>query len=222
MIELERDGDVHVLHMRGVENRLNPDFLAAINAALDRVEASEGAAALVTTGAGKFYSNGLDLDWMGGEGRERAGEVRAGLDALLARLLTFQMATVAALNGHAFAGGGMIALAHDFRVMRADRGFFCLPEIDLAMGVPLSAGMYAVIEARLPGPIVHEMLITGSRYGGEAARSKGIVDAAVPEAEVVSRAADLVRPLAGKDRATMGAIKRGLYRSALEVLERDD
>ena len=115
----------------------------------------------------------------------------------------------------------MIALAHDYRVMRGDRGFFCLPEIDLGMGVPLAAGMYAVIEARLPGPLVHEMLITGRRYGGEEALAKGIVDAAVPETEVVPRAAEFVRRLAGKDRATMGAIKRGLYRSALEVLERD-
>lgn len=221
MIELERDGDLHILAMRGGENRINPDFLAEMNDALDRVESSEGAAALITTGAGKFYSNGLDLDWMGGEGRERAGEVLAGLNALFARLLTFSMATVAALNGHAFAGGGMIALAHDYRVMRGDRGFFCLPEIDLGMGVPLAAGMYAVIEARLPGPLVHEMLITGRRYGGEEALAKGIVDAAVPETEVVTRAAEFVRGLAGKDRATMGAIKRGLYRSALEVFERD-
>ena len=73
MIELERDGDLHILAMRGGENRINPDFLAEMNDALDRVESSEGAAALITTGAGKFYSNGLDLDWMGGEGRERAG-----------------------------------------------------------------------------------------------------------------------------------------------------
>jgi len=221
LIEHERDGDVHVLHMRAGENRINLEFLAAMNEALDGVESSEGAAALVTTGAGKFYSNGLDLDWMGGVGRERAGEVLAGLNALFARLLTFPMATAAALNGHAFAGGGMIALAHDYRVMRCDRGFFCLPEIDLGMGVPLAAGMYAVIESRLPGPLVHEMLITGRRYGGEDALAKGIVDAAVPEAEVVMRAAELVRGLAAKDRATMAAIKRGLYRSALEVLQRD-
>jgi enoyl-CoA hydratase/carnithine racemase len=221
LIELERDGDIYILYMRGGENRIDLDFLAAVNAALDTVESSSGAAALVTTGSGKFFSNGLDLDWMVGEGRERVGEVLAGLNALFARLLTFPMATVAALNGHAFAGGGMIALAHDYRVMRRDRGFFCLPEIDLAMGVPLEAGMYAVIEARLPGRLVHEMLISGRRYGGEEALSKGIVDAAVPEAEVVMHAAELVRGLAAKDRATMGAIKRGLYRSALEVLEGD-
>jgi len=218
MIELERDGDVHILHMRCGENRINLDFLEALNAALDSVEASAGAAALVTTGEGKFYSNGLDLDWMGGEGRERAGEVLAGLNALFARILTFPMATAAALNGHAFAGGGMIALAHDYRVMRSDRGFFCLPEIDLALGTPLAEGMYAVIEARLPGPIVHEMLITGRRYGGEDAAAKGIVDVAAPESEVVKRAAGIVRELAGKDRTTMGAIKRGLYRSTLERL----
>jgi enoyl-CoA hydratase/carnithine racemase len=221
LIEIERDGEIHILRMRAGENRVNLDFLAAWNDALDSIESSPGAGALVTTGEGKFYSNGLDLEWLGGEGREHAAAVLSGLDALFARLLAFPMATVAAINGHAFAGGGMLSLAHDYRVMRTDRGFFCLPEIDLAMGTPLTPGMYAVIEARLPGPIVHELLLTGRRYGGEAACAAGIVNAAVPETEVVARAVELVRPLAGKDRATMGAIKRGLYRAALEILERD-
>ncbi len=71
-IELEQRGDVWVLHMRNDENRFNRPSVEALHAALDEVDAVEGPAALVTTGEGKFFSNGLDLDWLmaGGEGTE--------------------------------------------------------------------------------------------------------------------------------------------------------
>jgi enoyl-CoA hydratase/carnithine racemase len=135
----------------------------------------------------------------------------------LARLLVFPTATVAAMNGHAFAGGGMVALAQDFRVMRADRGYFCLPEIDLK--IPLTPGMTALIQSRLSAQTAHESIISGRRYGGEDARTAGIVDAAVAEADVLPRAIELARRLAEKDRSTMAALKRGLYADALAVLE---
>ena len=67
MIDLRRDGEVFVLEMQHAENRFRPDFVAAWNEALDEGEAAPGPRALVTTGSGKFYSNGLDLDWMTGE-----------------------------------------------------------------------------------------------------------------------------------------------------------
>jgi enoyl-CoA hydratase/carnithine racemase len=207
--------------MRGGENRINQAFLEAFHGSLDEIESSTGAAALVTTGEGRFFSNGLDLAWLGGEGRDRAPSVIAELHALFARLLAFPVATVAAVNGHAFAAGGMLALAHDFRVMRCERGFFCLPEIDLATGLPLTDGMYALIGARLSPAIVSEMLITGRRYGGSEAAVRGIVNEAVPEAEVLPRAIEIARELTGKDRETMAAIKRGLHESALEVLAGD-
>jgi enoyl-CoA hydratase/carnithine racemase len=220
VVELKRDGNVFVLCMRAGENRFNADFLDAVNAALDDVEASEGPAALVTTGEGKFYSNGLDLDWMGGEGRDRATEVLGAVDVLFGRLLTFPMATVAAINGHAFAAGGMLSLAHDFRVMRRDRGYFCLPEIDLATGQPLTEGMYAVIAERLTRAAFHEALVTGRRYGGEDAALRGIVTEAVAEEDVLPRAIGIARDLEGKHRPTMAALKRGLYRDALAAFGR--
>ena len=219
MIELERRGEVFVLHMRAGENRINQPFLDAFNHALDEVERSEGAGALVTTGEGRFYSTGLDLEWLSGDGKGKAAELLTELHHVFARLLTFPMATVAAVNGHAFAAGAMLALAHDSRVMRADRGYFCLPEIDLAMGQPLTPGMYALLKARLPPQILHEALITGRRYGGVEAMARQLVHDAVSEKEVVPRAIEIAGGLAGKDRATMAALKRGLFASALEVLD---
>ncbi len=218
MIDLERDGDVFVLRMQGGENRIDVGLLAELDGALDAVEASEGAAALVTTGSGKFYSTGLDLEALADGGAARGRDVLAGMHALFARLLAFPTATVAALNGHAFAGGAMLALAHDFRVMGRDRGYFCLPEVDLATGQPLTPGMYALIDARLERATFHEALITGRRYPAPEAVTRGIVHEALSEDAVLPRAVEMARALAGKDRATLGALKRGLFGSALKAL----
>lgn len=216
MIDLERQGDVFVLRMRAGENRFNPDFLKEFNGALDEVEGAGVPSALVTTGEGKFYSNGLDLEWMGGPGAAEAGTLLADVLRAFARVLTFPAYTVAALNGHAFAGGGMLALAHDARVMRADRGYFCLPEVDL--GLPLHPGMTALIQARLAGPVAHEAIVSGARYGGEAAREAGIVDVIAPEAQVLAHAIERAQARAAKASPVMAQLKRGLYPRALEAL----
>jgi len=217
MIDLKREGPVLVLQMRAGENRFNLKFVAALNTALDQAEAAPEPTALVLTGDGKFFSNGLDLAWMSGEGAGRAGEVVSGMQRIFARVLASPLGIVAALNGHAFAGGAMLALACDFRVMRSDRGFFCIPEIDL--GLPLSPGMAALIQSRLPKLAAHEAIVTGKRYGGNEARERGIVDYAVPEVDLLSKASSIASPLAGKNRAIMQTHKRLLYADALRLLE---
>ena len=130
MIDLQRDGDVFTLTMNDGENRWNTTFVRALAEALDEVEASDGPAALVTRSASeKFFSNGLDLEWIGAEGEHRGGD-RAVFGeefmTLMGRLITFPIPTVAAINGHAFGAGFMAALCHDVRFMRADRAS-CAP-----------------------------------------------------------------------------------------------
>jgi len=110
----------------------------------------------------------------------------------------------------------MIALAHDFRVMRADRGFFCLPEVDL--GLPFTPGMNALIMARLPQPTAHAAMTTGRRYGGTDALAARIVDAVASENDVLKVALEMAAPLAGKSGAALGAIKERMYEDALRAL----
>jgi enoyl-CoA hydratase/carnithine racemase len=219
MIDSKREGPVVVLQMRAGENRFNPAFIGALNAALDKAEAAAEPTALVLTGDGKFFSNGLDLAWMSGEGRDQAGDVVTGMLRIFARVLCSPLVTVAALNGHAYAGGAMLALACDFRVMRTDRGFFCIPEIDL--GLPLQPGMASIIQARLPKLTAHELIVTGRRFGGNEALERGIVDFAVAEVDLLSKASSIAAPLAGKNRAVMREHKRLLYAETLRLLEGD-
>lgn len=220
MIEIDRQDDICILRMKAGENRFNGSFIEAMNVALDEVEASEGSPGLVTTGEGKFYSNGLDLGWMTSpEGQAEPGFIASVL-RLFARLLVFPLPTAAAMNGHAFAGGLMLALAHDHRVMRADRGFCCLPEIDL--GLPLHPGMTALIQGRLSKQSAHEAIVSGRRFGGNDALEAGIVQAVGCETDVIEQAIARIAPYTGKSRETMTALKAGLYPHVLEALGAGD
>ena len=215
MPSLTRHEDVFLLDLGEDENRFNPDWVGSVNSLLDEVESAPTPRALVTTAQGKIWSNGLDLEWLAAN-IEQANAFLTQVHELFARMLTLGVPTVAALQGHTFAAGAMLAVAHDQRVMRADRGYFCLPEADI--NIPFSPGMSALIMARLPIGAAHEAMTTGRRYGGSDALAAGIVNAAVAEGEVVSHAIALAALQAGKDPATLAAIKGRMYAGAVAAL----
>lgn len=215
MTALQRRDAVYVLTLGDDENRFHPDRVAAINAALDEVEAAPGPKAVVTTGVGKFYSNGLDLAFMA-ENPDAAEANLREVHALFVRVLTFPAPMVAALQGHAFAAGAMLALAHDLSIMRSDRGYFCLPEVDL--GIPFTPGMNALIRARLPIATAHEAMTTARRYGGDEAHDAGIVMGVGTELEILDIAVARAAERATKAGPTMGAIKAGLYAEVVAAL----
>jgi enoyl-CoA hydratase/carnithine racemase len=143
--------------------------------------------------------------------------VANGLQALYRRLVTFPTATVAAVNGHAFAGGGMLALACDQRVMRTDRGFFCLPEVDI--NIPFTKGMAALVQCKLVPSVARDAMLSGRRYSGPDAVAAGIADSAVPEDQVVATAIELAKPFAGKSPSVVSTIKKTMFAPALAGLE---
>lgn len=231
-VELTRERDVFVLTLLGTpdgagnfENRFNPTFIEEINLALDVVEAAPVGAALITTSRGKFYGNGLDLKWLfeGGGGAEegRRTALMHDFQHLLARMIQFPVPTVAAINGHCFAGAFFFALCHDHRVMRTGKGFACMNEIHIDM--PLGEGLNSIVLAKVADAnLRRDMACHGRRYSGEAAEAAGLVDRAVelgalmPEALWVARSVAAIR----KSNAALHAIKRELYRGAVEALER--
>lgn len=215
MVNISNNGPVWTLDLGEDENRFSPDWLKTVDAALDELEASTEPAALVTLGRGKFYSNGLDLDWLGQNFDQHEAYVEQ-VQALFARVLTLPVSTVAAVNGHAFGAGAMLAMAHDYRVMRADRGFFCFPEVDI--NIPFTLGMSALITSKLTPRAAFDAMATGRRYSGADAVAVGLVDAAFPLDELPEAAAGFVRDLADKDRGTLGVIKTRMFADVVTAL----
>ncbi|MFF4553663.1 enoyl-CoA hydratase-related protein [Streptomyces sp. NPDC001422] len=215
MPTLERQGDVFVLDLGDGENRFHPDWLTSVSTALDAVERETGPRALVTVATGKFYSNGLDLEWLFAH-LDRHRDYVVSVQGLFARMLSLPVTTVAALQGHTFAAGAMLSLAQDFRVMRADRGYWCLPEADI--NIPFTPGMSALVQARLTPQTAHQAMLGAHRYGGVDAVAAGIADRAVAEDEVRTTAIDIARSQAGKAGNTLGTIKTRMYASTLASL----
>ncbi|GGL17484.1 enoyl-CoA hydratase/isomerase family protein [Nocardia jinanensis] len=204
---------IAVLTLGDDENRFSPDWLDTANAHLDTIE--RNARGLVTTGTGKFYFNGLDLDWLMANG-DRVEWYIAGVQELFARILTFPLPTIAAVNGHTFGAGAMLAIAHDYRVMRADRGYYCFPEVDI--DILFTPGMAALIQAKLSPQTAVIAMTTGHRFAGPEALAAGLVDATASEAEVLTTAVDRLAPIIGKNPATLAAIKTTMYSTVATAL----
>ena len=123
--------------------------------------------------------------------------------------------TVACVTGHAYGGGALLASACDFRTMRADRGFFCFPEVDIKLA--FTPAMLASVNLLRNEQLRWEMALTGRPVGGEEAAKKGIVDAAFGADDLLPKTLALAAQLAGKDRRTYTQIKR-MMRQHLQPL----
>jgi Delta3-Delta2-enoyl-CoA isomerase len=215
MIDLTRDGPVFTLTLNDGENRWNTTFVRAIAKALDEVEASSGPAALVTTSANeKFFSNGLDLDWIRSTGEHRGGDRTVFADefmALMGRLITLPIPTVCAINGHAFGAGLMAALCHDVRIMREDRGFVCANEMQLGMAIPRPE--LALFRHKIPMNAFHETVQLARRWTGPDAKAAGIVQQVASAENLVNVAMQRAIELAplGANRKVFGDQKETLY-----------
>ncbi|XP_077982426.1 uncharacterized protein LOC144437375 [Glandiceps talaboti] len=212
---VEYRDNVAILHMNNGDNRFSTPTIAAINAALDEVERSD-AKALITIGTGKFYSNGIDLKWISESSNEEIGSF--AVVPLVMRVLTFPIPTVAAINGHAFAGGALFALAHDYRVMRTRQGWFCLPEIHLKLTFG-TTGFKELIRHKVPGGKLYtDMAVYGKRFTGEELRKTGVIDEVTEMAGLVDLAIHTAKECLGKsgyDRDTLHKMKSDLYADVL-------
>ncbi|MFV9672784.1 MAG: enoyl-CoA hydratase/isomerase family protein [Acidimicrobiia bacterium] len=216
MIELERRGSVFIATLARDENVIDPPFVERFTAVLDEVTATSGPRTLVTTGSGRFFSTGLSLRYVKSLDAHELHAFLSTVDHLLARLVAAPFVTVAAINGHCIAAGALLALAHDYRVMRADRGFFALPSVDV--GIPFTRGMTALISRKVPPPWSDDLAISGDRFGGREASSRHVVHRAVPEDAVVPMSIEIAERHSEKDADTLGTIKQRLYHDVIEAL----
>lgn len=212
MIELERRGAVAVISMTNGENLFNRASLERWHEILDELAAETGPLAVVTTGTGKFYSNGLDLDWLRARSRPW-DDLLAEVHRLFGRILGFPAITLAAINGHAFAGGAVLAAAHDVRIMREDRGYWCLNEVDI--GLSLSDPMLEVLGARLPWSAVQQATLTGRRFTATDALQAGIITATAASDGVLSGAIEYAESMLTKHRRVIARHKKRLFEHAL-------
>ncbi len=209
------DGTVAVITMNEGENRFDLDVVRHWHGLIDEVAAKEGPLALVTTGTGKFYSNGLNLDWLMSHPDE-SREFLHELNRLWGRILGLDCHTTAAVNGHCFGAGALLTSAHDRITMRSDRGYWCMPELDLAL--PVSEKMAQLLLTRLPRTAIARALNTAHRFTGPDALAAGIADEILAEGELLSATIAHSALLATKSREVIGVHKAMLYGDTIRSL----
>ncbi len=223
-ITVDRQERVAVLTMNHEgENRFHPDFMNEMLALLDELEDDAGVGALVLTGGDpKFFCNGLDLAWCMAHAADPEALVSytSLMNRMYRRWCLFPKGTVAAINGHVFAGGLFLAAHLDFRLMREDRGWACMPEVD--MNIPLLPGMIAICKEVMTPAGFRRMYYTGERLGGPAAVEAGLVDAAVPAADLLPRSVELAAVLAAKRTDTFAEMKRRSRAAVVRALDEED
>jgi enoyl-CoA hydratase len=201
-----RDRIAEVQLLCGKANALNPGSLAALDAALDEAQAGE-ARGLILTGYERFFSAGLDLVALYDLSPAQMDAFMRDFDRIMLRLFTFPRPVVAAINGHAIAGGCILALACDGRVATARGALIGLNEIQL--GVPFPASALEIARHALPAGALGEVLYGGRLYPPPDALARGLVDRLAP-GEVLEEARDLCRGLAAAPADAFETIKASL------------
>ena len=223
-IDVKVDGHVAVVTMSEGENRFNPDFLATFLDTLAHIEDHTECCTMVVTSAHeKIFSNGIDLEWLAPLLKQNdIAAVKSffyALNRLLKRLVTYPMITIAAINGHAFAGGAIMACAFDFRFMRSDRGFFCLPEVDL--GIPFLPGMNALLKKAIPMHMLEVMQYTGKRLTAKECEAHHIIFKACHRDDLMDEALAFGHQLT-KNRLVIKELKRRLTKEIVNAIDIED
>ena len=207
MIDYAKEGEIHIVTMNNGPNMICPDWQHRMLEILDSVEADCGQGpALVLAGVDKFFCNGLNLEELMQLDEKAMAEFGARMAEIHRRLIVLPCPTVAAVNGHAFAGGAFLALSCDYRLMREDRGWISISEVDA--GVPIPPAMMGILRAKLPANTARDALLTGKRYTADEAIAAGMADGKAAVDSLLAEAKGLAAMLATKEPGIFKTIKQ--------------
>ena len=225
IISWSKDENVAIISMNNGENRQNLDFATAMNNALDEIVADASVQSLILTSSDeKNFSQGIDVTWMAARYQNKEfpqiKDFMYRMNDVFKKLMLVPMPTIAAISGHAYGNGAIISCACDFRFMRADRGFFCFPEVNL--GIPLLYGMNAFVKKAVPQYKLLEMQFSGNRYtAAELEQHHIIMKACAGKDELMKESLAFAKTFQ-KKRGILGEMKKRMYRDIVEVIDTMD
>lgn len=223
-IKWEKDQSVAVLTMDNGANKMDLEFAEQMVGTLDQILEDEAVKAVVMASSDeKNWSQGIDLEWLGA--RWQDGDLDMvrkfvfGMNEVFKKLLLYPAPVIAAINGHAFGNGAIMACACDFRFMREDKGFFCFPEVDVS--IPFLPGMNMTVKKAIPYYKLQEMQLTGKRVAGPELAEHHVVMEACPADELMPRALAFARTF-DKKRPIFGEMKKRMYKDVIQVIDTED
>lgn len=219
MIDLSRQGDIAILRMaHGKANALDVEFCQVLAAAFDDIRNS-AARAVVIVGTGSIFSAGVDLLRISAEGEDHVRQFLPALHRLFDAAFNLPKPVIAAVNGHAIAGGCVLACCADVRITARGNGRMGVTE--LLVGVPFPAMAFEVMRFAVNPQYFPEMILTGSTYLSDDARMRGLVDDVVEPAELMDRALAAAKVLAALSPAAFAATKEQLRQPVADRVAQD-
>jgi enoyl-CoA hydratase/carnithine racemase len=219
VMSLRNEGKVAIISMDNGKNAHNLEFAQQLLSLMQQVEEDKGNKALILTSSDeKSWSQGIDVPWMMGSiqngKHDDVKEFLHAMDACFTLIMQYPMPVIAAINGHTFGNGSVLACACDFRFMRSDRGFFCFPEVD--MSIPFLPGMIEVILKAIPMYRFNEMMLSGRRLSAEELKEDNVVDQTFEGADALFEGALAYAKTFSKGRGIFAENKRRLHKSAID------
>lgn len=209
LIEIEKKDRVYVVTLNNPENgnAINAESLENHRKILDELEAvEEEAAVIITSSDAKSWCVGMDLPWLLTQNEDQIAHTFTEMEEVFGRWALLPMPTVACITGHCMAGGAIVASVMDFRMMRADRGWFAFTEIDIK--IPLSPILYELVDLLPNKQAIRSLLLTGRRIGGVEAKELGVVDEIHKMEDLPQKVMEFAIELSQKDRAVYASMKQ--------------
>ncbi len=208
MITVQHIDDVAVFTLaHGKASALDLEFCRAL---LHEVESTRNTAThgIVLTGTGHIFSAGVDLLRLLDEDIAYTQEFLSALELLFETLFTYPKPLVAAVNGHAIAGGCVMASCADYRIMADGKGRVGAPE--LRVGVPFPTAALEIMRFALPGQRLDRIMFTGETFLPADAKTLGLIDRVVPPDQLIQESLTQIKTLTALPAAAFALTKRQL------------
>ncbi|MCD4742581.1 MAG: enoyl-CoA hydratase/isomerase family protein [Desulfobacteraceae bacterium] len=225
LFELTKDEGVAVINMANGANKQNFEFAKGLNQLFDEILTdTEIYSIIITSSDEKNFCQGIDIDWLMEKYEKKDFKsMKAFLYAMndvFKRLLLMPVPVIAAINGHAFGNGAMLACACDFRFMKKDRGYFCFPEVDI--NIPFLPGMIAFVRKAIPEYKFNELKLTGKKVSAQELFEHHVIEKASDnQAALMMDALSFAKTLK-KNRNIFAEHKKRMYKKIIEVIDTQD
>ncbi len=222
IVEWKKDESAAIITMNTSENRHNLNYMIAMLTAFDEIIKDETISSVVIASSDKKnWCLGIDVDWMmemrSKNDEKSLKEFSKKMNEFFKTILLYPMPVIAAINGHAFGNGSVLACACDFRFMKSDRGFFCFPEVDLS--IPFMPAMIAFIQRAIPYYKFQELAFTGKRVGAKELEDHHVLVKACENEETLMRDAIAYAKTFNKKRDIFGELKKRMHKHIIEIID---
>lgn len=214
LVREDRAGLIRLSRDRG--NAIDDDVLDGLMRAADEAGEDPAVDGVILTASGKLFCPGLDLVYLSAMDRPELGRFMEKFAACLLRLYRFPKPMVAALSGHTLAGGAVLALAADWRILQTGA---MIGLNELKVGVPLPFGVSLILRDTVISPRLEEVALFGRNYKDEDALASSLVHELCEPDRLQVRARERLLEMTGKDLDSFAVTKRYLRSATVERIE---